>query len=67
MFYVHVIDDQDYIPFDTYREAEAFAMENAEDGYSCEILEYRCFFEGKRVDLCEQNGVRPGIDFPASL
>jgi len=65
MFYVYTPDDHELVPFDSYQKAESFAQELAADGMFCEVLELLRSFEAQRVDLCEYNGVVPGIDCPA--
>lgn len=60
-------DNRDRSTCDTWQEADALALSLARDGYDALILRVENSYAAEVVDQAEMNGVRPGIDFPATL
>lgn len=48
-------------------EADALALELSQEGYDAVVLHVETSYMAAPVDLDERNGVRPGLDFPATL
>ena len=71
MFYTLTIDGRDQIlePHDTLVDAERFAQDVAADGQNCTVLQVLSTVEAveQPASLEEYYGLRPGVDFPATL
>lgn len=48
-------------------EADALALELSQEGYDAVVLHVETSYMAVPLDLDERNGVRPGLDFPATL
>lgn len=59
--------ERDRADFATWREADDFSRELAAEGYDSIIFEVISSRMAEPVDMAEHNGVRPGMDFPATL
>ncbi|MCD7985048.1 MAG: hypothetical protein LUG19_12490 [Desulfovibrio sp.] len=60
-------EDRESKGFFSLSEAEDFARVCADRGEHARVLSEESTFEPEQIDLCEYNGVTPGVDFPASL
>lgn len=48
-------------------EADALALELAHSGDNAVVLHVESSYMAVPANICEQNGARPGADFPATL
>lgn len=60
-------DDRNRTDCRDWKDADELAMALARDGENAVVLHVEASYMAEPVDLCELNGVRPGIDFPATL
>ena len=51
----------------SWREADALALALARDGENAVVLRVETSYMAEPVNRAAMNGVRPGIDFPATL
>ena len=60
-------DNRDRSNCRTWEEADALARALTADGYNAVVWRMETSYMAEPQDPAETNGVRPGIDFPATL